>query len=514
MTDRDWSAMSEQDFDNTLKNSLPGPPPAELAGAVNPWQTAWNRVLWGMALTSITLNFWCLNYILPTAGILLSLLGFRALRRENRWLGACFAITVFRVILNFPVLILGTTIWRSIYAASPVQSILTAGNVILQLILFFCLWRGLRSVQEAAGLPPHARAAGGLLAWYIIMCLLAAVQYVGLIIPLAMLILYLLMLRSLCKLSNELKEAGYAIRAAAARVSDRVLVLFLLAILAVGCVCGYAFGTRYPMDWQPVAQEEHASVTDVKAHLLALGFPEDVLDDLSEEDIAACAGAVEVVSETDDRPMNNDRQTVTTQYDGEGRETRVMETVYDVNELRLTHVAVRLPGKPEQWRIFHHFLWTVEPNFRGTEAIQFWPAYQNSDGWKAAGPVTGRVLCDRDGQTYFASYAYLGSQTYTSDSIFWGEQTSTDLFAAFSLPRQGEQFRGYVAYSIAEMEPEHLITSWLNYTHQQFFRYPAMTAMEQQRSGIRSSSGFFRTVQSALQFYPFTEEAAAERALS
>ena len=45
-----------------------------------------NRILFGMALCAITLNFLCLNYILPAVGTVLLLLGFRTLRRENRWL--------------------------------------------------------------------------------------------------------------------------------------------------------------------------------------------------------------------------------------------------------------------------------------------------------------------------------------------------------------------------------------------------------------------------------------------
>ena len=497
MTDRDWNAMSEQEFDDLLKNSLPGPPPPDLVGEVTPWKQAWKRVIWGMALTTLTLNFWCLNYILPTVGILLALLGFRALRRENRWLTACFVVTALRVALLFSSLILNTTIWHSTFVGSPVQSALSAGSVLLQFILFFCLWRGLRGVQAKAGLPPHAGSAGGLVVWYVIVCLLAAVQYTGLIIPLAMLILYLLMLRGLYRLSKELEEAGYAIQAAPVRVSDRMLVILLLAVLAAGCICGCAFGSRYPMDWQPVARTEHAAVAEGKARLLALGFPEDVLNDLTEEDIAACGGAVEVVSETDDMPMNNGRKVTITRSDGRVRETY---TVYDVNELQLTHVAVRLPG--EQWKIFHHFRWTVDPEFFGTEAIQIWPAYQSVEDWRAVGDVTGRMLCDRDGQIYSAPYAYLGSQTYTSDSIFWGAQTSTDLFAAFSLPRNGENRRGYVSYAIVGTGPYPLITSALNYTHQQFLWYPAMTAMEMRQSGIWNAQGFFRTQQSYFQFYP------------
>ena len=112
----------------------------------------------------------------------------------------------------------------------------------------------------------------------------------------------------------------------------------------------------------------------------------------------------------------------------------VQDTVYDVKELRLTGVAVQLPGERETWMVFHHFLWTTDPGFCGTEVLQIWPADENmQDGWRFAGDVTGRVLYDRDGQTFTAPYASLGAQTSTANTVLWGEQTNTDLFAAFSV---------------------------------------------------------------------------------
>lgn len=50
--------------------------PDDVVEDVTPWRKAMSRVLIGMALCAITLNFWCLNYILPAVGMVLSLLGF------------------------------------------------------------------------------------------------------------------------------------------------------------------------------------------------------------------------------------------------------------------------------------------------------------------------------------------------------------------------------------------------------------------------------------------------------
>lgn len=504
MCDRPWETMTDADFEAMLAQSVPDTPPEEIVAEVTPWRRAMNRILFGMALCAITLNFWCLNYILPAIGTVLLLLGFRALRQENRWLGGCFAITVIRAAYFFATLILNTTILQSAVFTPAVTTALTAANAVLLLALYVCFWRGLLAVQKKAGLPAQAGGALALIVWYALVCILAAVQYGGWVVPIAMLIGYGFILRSLCRLSGALDEAGYAIAPGPVRVTDRCLVLVIAAVLGIGCTLGYLFGSNYRMDWQPVVASTQAQTAAIRQQLLDLGFPEAVLNDLTPEDIAACDGALRVVAVTEDHPFNDGRTVSYKESDGEGGVVSVLDTVYDVRELRLTSVGVQLPGAQETWRVYHHFLWTTDPDFYGTEVLQIWPADENmQDGWRFAGDVTGRVLYDRDGQTFTASYHTLGRQTYTADSVFFGQRTNSDLFAAFSLPRHGEHARGYVAYTAAAVQSGCLLNSWINYTHQQsLLQYPAVTAQTHRMTCTQSNGGAFRTVQDALQFYP------------
>lgn len=504
MCDRPWETMTDADFEAMLAQSVPDTPPEEIVAEVTPWRRAMNRILFGMALCAVTLNFWCLNYILPAIGTVLLLLGFRTLRRENRWLGSCFAVTVIRAVYFFATLILNTTILQSAVFTPAVTTALTAGNAVLLLALYFCFWRGLLAVQKKAGLPAQAGGALALIVWYALVCVLAAVQYGGWVVPIAMLIGYGFILRSLYRLSGALDEAGYAIAPGPVRVTDRCLVLVIAAVLGIGCTLGYLFGGSYPMDWQPVDTSEQAQTETIRQQLLDLGFPEAVLDDLTPEDIAACDGALRVVAVTEDHPFNNGRTVSYKESDGEGGVVSVLDTVYDVRELRLTSVGVQLPGAQETWRVYHHFLWTTDPGFCGTEVLQIWPADENmQDGWRFAGDVTGRVLYDRDGQTFTASYHTLGRQTYTADSVFFGQRTNSDLFAPFSMPRHAEHARGYVAYTAAAVQSGYLLNSWCNYTHQQtWLQYPVVTAMEKRMTSAFGNTGAFYTVQHALQFFP------------
>jgi len=499
----EWDFMNEMHFDAILQNSLSEPPPDDVVKKVTPWRRAMNRILVGLALNTITLNFWALNFVLPAVGLILMLLGFRTLSRENGWFRGCFFLTIIRAGCFFPPLILNATIFESAGYGFWLLNDFAILPVTLALSQYFCLWRGFITVQRKVGVPAQAGGAVALMLWYLLICLFAFQNYSGLFIGIILIAAYIFIIRSLFKLSMALDEAGYAIQAAPVRVPDWVLAAAILAAIVVGITCGYLFGGSYPMEWRAVASAEQPETDEIKAHLIELGFPEAILQDLTAEDIRACKGALQVVVDAEDHAANDGRKVI------EQRENRIHNyTVYDTKELRITGVAVKLPGEREQWKIFHHFLWIIDPGFYGTEAIQLWPAYRTGDGWEKADDVTGQVLYTSEGQSYAAPYYSLGSESYSSSSIFWGMQTSTDIFAAFSMPGRGEKHRGYVSYTVEETQENCHVNAWINYTHQlSWLQYPALTAKEQRIANSRNRAGAFITIQDALQFYPAEEGA-------
>lgn len=462
--------MNGQEFDWSLIHSLPELPPRDVVQEVTPWRNALSRILWGLALNSITFQIFKLQYILPAVGVLLMLLGFRTLRRENDWLRACFVLAALKVAFRFWDLLMNTTIYR---LDTQVTYLLLLLDSFLMLAICFCLWRGLRAVFKKAGQPPRTGAAGALLLWYLLLYGLVLIQYSGWLLSLVWVIGFICLLVSLKKLSKTMDEVGYAIEPAALRLSDRGLVLGLLALLLVGGLCGYLFGGRYAMDWQPVDAAEHSQVTELKTQLTELGFPEEVLNDLTAEDIAACAGALQVVCDTID------------QVDG-------------TENMRFTSVAVQLSEQQNTWIIFHHFLWLQEPGFHGADCVQItsYSYLRNGGNLDITG---GRVLCERNDASYTASYAYLGYESYVTQG-FWPSACS-DIFATLSLPRDGEHCRGYVSYAVRLRQNDWDVDSWITYTHQKsWLQYPACSAMEKcMQEGW--NQGVFNSLQDALQFY-------------
>ena len=111
--------MNDREFDALLESAAPELPPDDIARDVTPWRRAIGNILGGSAMCSITLNFFCLNYLLPTIGVILQLLGFRPLRRENRWFRACWLLAVLRAALFLPCIVLNATIYsNAVYASS------------------------------------------------------------------------------------------------------------------------------------------------------------------------------------------------------------------------------------------------------------------------------------------------------------------------------------------------------------------------------------------------------------
>ena len=489
-------------FETLLEECVPELPPEEVVNQVNPWKKSMNQILWGMALTTITLQFWNLDYILPMIGMLLMLFGFRMLREENKWFKTCWHLMIVRITYFVFRCVFDATIYRSMLDESNISIGLTVIVFVITFIQILCFWKGIRMVQEKAGLAQRAKAAIVLLVWYGIMIFLGIIQYAGLLVW-GLLIGYICILRSLYKLSKELTEAGYVIEPAQIKVSKEKVIAGVITILILGISCGYVFFHSYPMDWQPVVKIEDTKVKKIKQHLIDIGFPKAVLEDLTEEDILACEGALRVVTDMNDYPVN-EGQVV--------REETAMGIyhqyeAYNRKELRLTHIAVELPGDRERWKVFHHFEFIFHPGFYGTESIQLWSAYRNhSDAWVKEGEVTGQILYDVDGQTFAASYISLGEATYETNSFLTGETKSTDIFADFSMPNEGTKHRGYLSYTTAETRDGVILTSWVNYTHQNsWFQYPVLSATEKRMQDNFVQMQPFKTVYSSIDFYPFRE---------
>ena len=486
MMDKDISNLNESEFDNLLLDLSDTPPPPAVSDELSPWRTAMSRIVWGMVWTGITVNILYLDYLLPAVGTIMLFLGFRSLRRENRWFAISYGCTWVRLVWWLVGFGIELTVFSADAAVAEVLRFGAYGIALVNVLMLLGLRNGIRAVQKKAGLPPEGGT--GLLVIQVISMVLATIRLSGLPV-LLFIIVYILILRELYRLSKSMEEAGYAVSPAPVQISDSAAKKAYTASIALTALVCYLFLGKYPMDWKPVQPEAGAEVQAVRQELLALGFPEEVLNDLTGEEILACAGADFVLTETQDNPFQRKAAISLAQEEQE-------------NILRVTSVALRYPGERDTWKLIHHFRWLTHDGFCGTEAIQMWPAHQ-SGNWRQTGEFTGRVLYDREGVSYESEYHYLGTMT---TSGWFGP--SEDLYAAFSLPSRGENQRGYLIYEVTGTQQPGFasVNSWFNYVHQYSrLQFPVKTALEAERNGTPNFGWGFRTEQTEFHIDTYGE---------
>ena len=344
-------------FDRLLQEEANALAPA--ADEVNPWRESMVLVLWGIGLTSITLNFLYLDVILPALGAVLMVLGFRTLRGENRPLRWCWRLSMAAAAVRSI---------AAVAAALPQDTGSAAGYAVmgLTLALYICLWRGMVGVSRAAGAEKAAApAAGALAVFYVVLFVLAHIGLEGWLAVLPLLIVYVMILRSLVRLSRSLADMGYVIHAAPVRLPAAAVLWGYLGMTLAAVMLAMLLGQRYPMNWQVRADAPQDAA--IRAELLELGFPEEVLNDLTAEETAKMSGATEIRTQTDMeydktryRELNTDIWYDTAmpdnwQYDHAEKQQdgsyRYVYRIYDVRTCVMTHVAVLLE---EECIILHH----------------------------------------------------------------------------------------------------------------------------------------------------------------
>ena len=453
----------ERRFDDLLREDAAAlPPPA--AGEINPWSMAMTRVLWGLGLITITLNFLYLDVILPAVGGLLLVLGFCTLRRENTPLRWCYILSLASLAVRGACIVL---------AALPVETGLAPAyvNIALLQVLYVCLWRGMVGVSRAAGEEkPAATAAGAMAVFYAVLTVLALIGVEGWLLVLPMLVLYILLLRSMVRLSRSLADTGYAITAAPVRLPDAAVLWGGLGVLLAAVLLAMFLGQRYPMDWH--ARDDAPQDETIRQQLLTKGFPSYVLDDLTAEEVSRMAGAVRVYRQVERLYSDTDYRTITTTHymsdpdrplvfdrtitdvDGEGeRHYTYVYRVYDTLEQTMTHVAVELPEQDgvRRYIYIHHLTYDTQPSPRLTEALELWPAYQFRDSWAPVYSLTG------------------GSHQITD---IFGTRWEQQITALWTRPAHAEKIRAYVFYDALRLEDSWVIESWANYVCQTAPVYP------------------------------------------
>lgn len=229
--------IEENGFDMWLESSVPEILPDDIVKQVTPWKKAMGQVLAGFVMTSLSLDVFYLDMILPAVGYLLSFWGFSAIFRENLWFRICGGITAVRGLFFLVKLLLPAKVFLEL-VYTKTAFLIVAGFYTYGVFAFlFCFWLGLRTVQQKAGLPPRAKGALVLMFWYLVFYLLHMFWgYLGLLLPIALFVVYAFAIQSMMNIMKELEDAGYVMYIAPTKIPKHlsgtcILGLFLLTEL-------------------------------------------------------------------------------------------------------------------------------------------------------------------------------------------------------------------------------------------------------------------------------------------
>ncbi|MBQ7291406.1 MAG: hypothetical protein IJW76_06775 [Clostridia bacterium] len=502
MSEKNFGAMNDAEFEEMLAEGIESSLPSEeVVELVSPWHKSVKRVLWGFALTLLDLQFLYLQYILPATGFFMLLFGLRALRKENKFFSAAYVLAWVRSVYFFSTLIINASAMHSDIYESNFMWVLAYINVLFTLATVYCFVFGFRGVLQKTGGEDGAKWLNKLAVWYTVFAVAAVISIQSTLIALAFMVCFVFIVVGIARVSRSLSWAGYAITPAKVRVSDKCLCAAVLGTVALGIALVYFFGAKYPMKWQAEENVHSAEAREVMAELEALGFPKDILADLTEEEILACRGAKSVYVESGEHALNDGR-TVEYKYEENGIVHIKKYREYDVHELVMTQVIVSLPSEGvhirSRLRVFHHFRFKEEAEYYGTELLDIVPLYY--DEWRKTSDISGRVLYD-------------GENTYTSPYYSLDETSVPGFFslephirAAFSLHKEGTNKRGYVSYEVTGIreKPYDSLIQVIFVHRTDKFTYPLKGSKDIFNTASEHTG--FRKVQCMFTYYPELNE--------
>ena len=268
--------------------------------------------------------------------------------------------------------------------------------------------------------------------WTIILFILALLHTVSPIV-LLLFIWDIAIYVSLYRIGPELDKVGYRLPETPVNMSRIAFsggyILFLAITVSICCV----YSNHLPLKAQ---EYKHMEMAETRARLVDTGFPEEILKDLTDEDISVLGNAVRISVLGDVMIFNTlDWQ----------RQIPLSETSesYLSGKTRMEVVTVYIELPSKELYILHHFTW-----FNGT------PYWQDGFGiWAGTGHEIlnlkdSGLLYEKDGVTYKAPIPRLQNSIVTTPNVFLATQQSNKIAGAVSFPFGSQRQRGYVLYSI------------------------------------------------------------------
>lgn len=471
--------MTQNEFDRFLMDEVSQLPPSkDMVSTATPWQSAMEKIMWGMALNTFKLEFFYLQYILPLLGSVLMYLGFRSLRKENIWFKLCWGITSFSLVWQI--------LWDVLSATPITQAIeqivndpplfwpLTIAANLFSLARFFFLRAGIRQAFTASGGSSPKDWIGRAIAahltcfaialWSTLVPLTEPGAFFGPQImdewkwlyygrSIAFIALEIYVLVCISRQTKALAGLGYDITPVPVKFTSRAVLVGVFAAVLLAIPPVSYLGSHVSMPEAQILEQNLTQQQEVtKNRLVAMGLPQDLADILDESELDACAGAISV-----QEPIY-----ITTylkgDYDNSDHDNFAVIPFAGL-EVRLSVWDAVLPG--QRVRTYQWLEYTQMPDVRLQEQFSVDPSgnYPNAD-------FAARLVWMEEGVPYVCTPAVHlagGTTREELDAIGWAgiifpESIERELdrlggrlhfspWIDYSIPKKAETMQGYLAYT-------------------------------------------------------------------
>ncbi|MCR5793057.1 MAG: hypothetical protein K6G65_07805 [Lachnospiraceae bacterium] len=447
---------------------------------INEFGRSLRFVLWGFLITMVVQTFINSYGFLAIFGLIFIFAGFRNLRKENKWYTFGYVISIVRLMVGVMSIILSTTIWLEESGLWDMEEFawVNFGIALLELVQLISLYAGVRNCQKKNETKPDAR---GVL-WIVLAKIIAgrlAISGPGDLGVFGVILLVMEFggLFVLFKESKRLGSLQFSIKDAKKRISNSGLGAAILGFVVVVSIPCIIWGTSYRMNWQEVTESEDNELKQIKAHLIELGAPEDIVADLNDEDIRACKNATKVTCRTENsetagvqaglQKVGNLPIHYYEDYDGHKNTmdaTMMVVATGDSKGIVFQHLNCK--------KIVDHSYQTYGIKIEMDIGDEEWTYGRDIE---ARLGVFGQVLYEKDGKRFASNYHSFENaweKTNTNkryyceypilvaddDNFYIGATTrhkQRGMFATFSIPDEADSFRCYYSYTV---EPE---SEWL-----------------------------------------------------
>ncbi len=463
-----------------------------------PFQLALFNIFIGMIMTFLNITIMKLNYILPLVGLIILISSFRLLKSENKYFKYALYTIFIGLILRCINYILDATVFKSLYIDQFIYIGLLDSVIksIISIVFLFNFRKALMEVQKKAGTDFKLKSIKYMIIYVVISSIIAIgfVFYLfskGLSNKLAfspldflgiMLFGLIIVVAILVKFHKEIKECYVLdkfVTIAKPKISNKILTIIILIALIILIILANITMGKYAMNWTELKNREDSSVNQIKSELLDLGFPKEVLADMSLQDIKDCKGVISINLEKYSNLQENEEF-----YDDIGEGDAEIKTE---NYLEMYGILVELPSDKKdssKYKVFKYFKWDNPKDFSGTQCMfikkpnKVDDYYVSIDNYNTMKP-SGRLIYSKADKTFEAPFFEISKVDFAENDIYHvGEyKYNGDYIGSFSLPKKVDAVRGYMSYTLEIEKVPFEIIGGYSYKNS-IFQYPVLTAKD------------------------------------